>query len=52
MTQAYVPTLLRNWGVFIPAQIINFALVPTHMRFVFVGVVSLFWSVYSLILLF
>ncbi|THH04331.1 hypothetical protein EW145_g5604 [Phellinidium pouzarii] len=43
---AYVPTLLRNWGVFIPAQIINFALVPTHMRFVFVGVVSLFWNTY------
>ncbi|KAH8105767.1 hypothetical protein DFH11DRAFT_644837 [Phellopilus nigrolimitatus] len=43
---AYVPTLLRNWGVFVPAQIVNFALVPTHMRFVFVGVVSLFWNTY------
>ncbi|PAV21604.1 integral membrane mpv17 pmp22 [Pyrrhoderma noxium] len=43
---AYVPTLIRNWGVFIPAQIVNFALVPTHMRFVFVGVVSLFWNTY------
>ncbi|EJD04619.1 uncharacterized protein FOMMEDRAFT_107423 [Fomitiporia mediterranea MF3/22] len=43
---AYVPTLLRNWGVFVPAQIINFSLVPTHMRFVFVGVVSLFWNTY------
>jgi len=34
----------RSRGVFIPAQIINFALVPHHLRFVFVGVVSLFWS--------
>ncbi|KAH8107168.1 hypothetical protein BXZ70DRAFT_916685 [Cristinia sonorae] len=42
----YVPTLIRNWGVFVPAQIINFALVPNHLRFVFVGVVSLFWNTY------
>lgn len=42
--QAYQPTLLRNWGVFIPTQIINFALVPHHLRFVVVSVVSLFWS--------
>ncbi|KAK0492240.1 hypothetical protein EDD18DRAFT_1183503 [Armillaria luteobubalina] len=43
---AYVPTILRNWGVFIPTQIINFALVPHHMRFVVVSVVSLFWNTY------
>ena len=30
--------------MFIPTQIINFAIVPHHMRFVVVGVVSLFWS--------
>ena len=42
--QAYVPTLLRNWGVFFPTQVVNFALVPPHLRFVFVGVVGLFWS--------
>ncbi|RDB27213.1 Protein SYM1 [Hypsizygus marmoreus] len=43
---AYVPTLIRNWGVFIPTQIINFALVPPHLRFVVVSVVSLFWNTY------
>jgi protein Mpv17 len=43
---AYVPTLLRNWGVFIPTQIINFGLVPNHLRFVVVSVVSLFWNTY------
>jgi len=43
---AYVPTLLRNWAVYIPAQVINFALVPPHLRFVFVSVVSLFWNTY------
>ncbi|KAJ7888084.1 hypothetical protein B0H14DRAFT_3081974 [Mycena olivaceomarginata] len=40
----YVPTLLRNWAVFVPTQIINFWLVPPHLRFVVVSVVSLFWS--------
>jgi len=43
---AYVPTLIRNWGVFIPTQIINFSIVPHHLRFVVVGVVSLFWNTY------
>ncbi|EPQ61353.1 hypothetical protein GLOTRDRAFT_135830 [Gloeophyllum trabeum ATCC 11539] len=43
---AYVPTLLRNWCVFVPAQALNFAVVPAHMRFVFVSVVSLFWNTY------
>jgi len=43
---AYIPTLVRNWGVFIPTQIVNFAFVPHHLRFVVVGVVSLFWNTY------
>ncbi|PPQ75688.1 hypothetical protein CVT26_001522 [Gymnopilus dilepis] len=43
---AYVPTLVRNWGVYIPTQVINFSLVPPHLRFVFVSVVSLFWNTY------
>ncbi|GJJ08244.1 hypothetical protein Clacol_002453 [Clathrus columnatus] len=30
---AYYPTLLRNWGVFIPTQILNFSVVPSHLRF-------------------
>ncbi|RDX44059.1 hypothetical protein K466DRAFT_437780, partial [Polyporus arcularius HHB13444] len=46
ISDAYVPTLLRNWGVFIPTQVVNFAIVPPHMRFVTVGVVSLFWNAY------
>ncbi|KDQ49595.1 hypothetical protein JAAARDRAFT_638211 [Jaapia argillacea MUCL 33604] len=43
---AYAPTLLRNWCVFVPTQIINFAIVPNHLRFFVVGVVSLFWNTY------
>ncbi|KAG6888356.1 hypothetical protein C0995_009049 [Termitomyces sp. Mi166 len=33
-------------GVFLPTQIINFAFVPPHLRFVFVSVISLFWNTY------
>ncbi|KAF9261715.1 hypothetical protein L218DRAFT_961199 [Marasmius fiardii PR-910] len=43
---AYAPTLIRNWGVFVPTQIINFSIVPHHLRFVVVSVVSLFWNTY------
>ena len=32
--------------VFIPTQLINFAIVPHHLRVLTVGVVSLFWSEY------
>ncbi|KAH7924111.1 hypothetical protein BV22DRAFT_533909 [Leucogyrophana mollusca] len=46
ISSAYTPTLIRNWGVFIPTQIINFAIVPHHLRFVVVSVVSLFWNTY------
>ena len=58
--QAYVPTIIRNWcvltdpqwrllislfrGVYIPTQLINFSIVPPHLRFFTVSVVSLFWS--------
>lgn len=34
----------RIRAVFVPTQIINFAFVPHHLRFVVVSVVSLFWS--------
>lgn len=46
LSESYAPTLVRNWGVFVPAQALNFALVPPHMRFVAVGTVSLFWNAY------
>lgn len=44
--KAYFPTLLRSWSVFIPAQTVNFALVPPHLRFVFGSTVALFWNTY------
>ncbi|PCH32961.1 hypothetical protein WOLCODRAFT_134826 [Wolfiporia cocos MD-104 SS10] len=46
ISSSYAPTLLRNWCVFIPTQVINFAIVPPHLRFFTIGIVSLFWNAY------
>jgi len=46
ISHAYIPTLLRNWTLYIPTQVINFSIVPPHLRFLFVSVVSLFWNTY------
>lgn len=46
ISHAFVPTLIRNWAVYVPVQVINFSIVPSHLRFVFVSVVSLFWNTY------
>ncbi|KIM37582.1 hypothetical protein M413DRAFT_448383 [Hebeloma cylindrosporum] len=43
---AYIPTLIRNWAVYIPTQLINFSFTPPHLRLVVVSVVSLFWNSY------
>ncbi|KAI0758688.1 hypothetical protein C8Q74DRAFT_1388179 [Fomes fomentarius] len=37
-----------DMAVFIQTQIVNFALVPHHLRFVTIGVVSLFWTSHPL----
>ncbi|KAF8258979.1 hypothetical protein EI94DRAFT_1814223 [Lactarius quietus] len=46
LSTKYAPTLMRGWLVFTPAQIVNFAVVPPHFRFLFVGGVSLVWNTY------
>jgi len=40
------PTLIRNWAVFIPVQLLNFAVVPPQLRLLVVNCVSLFWNCY------
>ncbi|KAI9507731.1 hypothetical protein F5148DRAFT_73861 [Russula earlei] len=42
----FVPTLMRGWAVYTPAQIVNFGLVPPQFRFVFISIVSLVWNTY------
>jgi len=46
LSTKYAPTLMRGWLVFTPAQIVNFAVVPPQLRFVFVSAVSLVWNTY------
>ncbi|KZT00906.1 uncharacterized protein LAESUDRAFT_816255 [Laetiporus sulphureus 93-53] len=46
ISESYVPTVFRNWCVFVPTQVINFAYVPAHLRFFTIGVVALFWNAY------
>ncbi|EJU04360.1 hypothetical protein DACRYDRAFT_20915 [Dacryopinax primogenitus] len=43
---AWAPTLVRNWGVFIPTQLVNFSVVPLQHRLLVVNVVNLFWNTY------
>jgi len=40
------PVLKVNWGVWFPVQTLNFYVVPTQYRVLFVNSVALFWSAY------
>eukprot|EP00611_Tribonema_gayanum_P005813 TRINITY_DN15038_c0_g1_i1.p1 TRINITY_DN15038_c0_g1~~TRINITY_DN15038_c0_g1_i1.p1 ORF type:complete len:293 (-),score=71.04 TRINITY_DN15038_c0_g1_i1:765-1643(-) len=44
LSHDYLPTLVRNWGVWIPAQLINFRLIPLPYEVVWVNAVGLFWN--------
>ncbi|GAA5876604.1 hypothetical protein JCM8547_002420 [Rhodosporidiobolus lusitaniae] len=46
LESSWWPTLQRNWGVWFPIQVLNFSIVPPHLRLVVVNVVSLFWNAY------
>jgi len=46
LNKVFQPTLIRNWSVFIPTQIINMSIVPHHLRFFVVSVVGLCWNTY------
>ena len=40
------PTLKTAWGLWIPVQAVNMALVPVGGRLLFVNVVSIFWNTF------
>ncbi|KAI0271250.1 hypothetical protein BC834DRAFT_858453 [Gloeopeniophorella convolvens] len=44
--KAYFPTLVRSWGVYIPAQLVNYFFIPPHLRLPIVGLVTLSWNTY------
>ena len=40
------PALTANWKLWVPAQLINFAVVPVHFQVLFANGVSVAWNVY------
>jgi hypothetical protein len=44
LIQGFVPTLIQGYYVFVPAQLVNFGLVPPTHRFAFIGGVCLLWG--------
>lgn len=39
-------TVQANWRLWVPAQLINFGLVPVHFQVLFANGVAVFWNVY------
>lgn len=44
--QNWWPTLKTAWGLWIPVQALNMAVVPPGQRLLFVNVVSIFWNTF------
>ena len=38
--------VVANWRLWVPAQVINFGLVPLHFQVLFANGVAVFWNVY------
>ena len=41
-----MPTLLKNWAVFLPATFVNLAFLPNELRVLFLNSVFFFWVIY------
>jgi protein Mpv17 len=46
VAHVYWPTMQANWLLWVPAQAVNFALVPLHFQVLFGNSVGFVWSVY------
>eukprot|EP00040_Diaphanoeca_grandis_P008521 m.45498 g.45498 ORF g.45498 m.45498 type:complete len:278 (-) comp19986_c0_seq1:120-953(-) len=46
MEANYVDTLLVNWGLWIPAQLINFSIIPAQHAVIFANCVAVIWNSY------
>lgn len=40
------PTVVANWQIWVPAQLINFGLVPLHFQVLFANGVAVCWNAY------
>ncbi len=46
LDESWWSTLKTSWGVWIPVQALNMALVPPQQRLLFVNVVNLAWNTF------
>lgn len=46
LKQDWFNTLVVNWKIWVPAQIINFSMVPPPLRVLFANCVALIWNAY------
>ncbi|CAM9679350.1 unnamed protein product, partial [Hapterophycus canaliculatus] len=46
LDQDYKSTMLANWGVFVPAAVINLAFCPPELRVLFLNVVFFGWTIF------
>ena len=46
MQQQWWPSVVANWQLWVPAQVINFALVPVHFQVLFANGVACIWNIY------
>jgi len=46
LSDKYQPTLLKNWQLWMPTQIVNFSLVPIQLRTLVINAVALGWNTY------
>ena len=46
LQQDLMPTVVVNWKIWIPAQLVNFWVVPPPLRVLFANIVALIWTTY------
>ncbi|CAM9612999.1 unnamed protein product [Chrysoparadoxa australica] len=46
LEQDYWPTLVSNWALWIPAQLVNFRYIPLHFQVLFSNGTGFFWNIY------
>ena len=46
LRETYVDTLMMNWGIWVPAQMINFRFMPLKFQVLFSNVIGLVWNTY------
>jgi protein Mpv17 len=46
LQKTLVPTLITNYSVWVPAQLINFCFVPAHLQVLYANAIGFFWNIY------